>query len=62
MRAYSLLTSQRGHARSAVGFISAAAVTLTLFTGLAALLDQAAAGHLARSVTDPVPQEPHCSA
>jgi hypothetical protein len=62
MTTYSLLTSQRGHARSAVGFMAAAIVTLTLFTGLAALLAQAGVGHLARGVTDPVPQEPHCSA
>lgn len=60
MTAYSLITSRSDRARTVVGSISAAIVTLTLFAGLAALFAGAAAGHPARTVADPVPQ--HCTA
>lgn len=60
MTAYGLLTSRSDRTRAVVGSISAVIVTLTLFTGLAALFANAAAGHPARGVTQPVQQ--HCTA
>ena len=52
MTSYNFSTARSGHARTVVGSISAAIVTLTLFTGVAALFAHSAAGHAPRSVTD----------